>query len=121
MSQRIGFEILKRSLRIQDVRALEKDSVEIYKSFRPGDIVVASVISLGDSRKFLLSTAQDHLGVVLARSAAGMPLGVCLSLFNLFCTAGHIMIPVSWQQMQCPNSKALEFRKVAKVVDNNTK
>lgn len=33
-------------IRIQDVRAFEVDSVEIYKSFRPGDIVRATVVCL---------------------------------------------------------------------------
>ena len=27
-----------------DVRATEKDKVEIYKSFRPGDVVLARVV-----------------------------------------------------------------------------
>eukprot|EP01137_Pigoraptor_chileana_P002587 Opistho-2@41649 len=34
-----------RQFRSQDVRATEKDSVEIYKCFRPGDIVAAEVVS----------------------------------------------------------------------------
>lgn len=29
---------------VQDVRATEKDTIEIYKSFRPGDIVQARVV-----------------------------------------------------------------------------
>ena len=32
-------------IRVQDVRATEKDSVKIYESFRPGDIVRAQVVS----------------------------------------------------------------------------
>lgn len=32
-------------IRVQDVRATEKDRVRIYESFRPGDIVRASVVS----------------------------------------------------------------------------
>lgn len=32
-------------IRVQDVRATEKDRVKIYESFRPGDIVRASVVS----------------------------------------------------------------------------
>lgn len=32
--------------RKEDVRATEKDRVEMYKCFRPGDIVVAKVVSL---------------------------------------------------------------------------
>lgn len=34
-------------IRVQDVRATEKDKVKIYESFRPGDIVRAEVVSLG--------------------------------------------------------------------------
>lgn len=33
-------------IRVQDVRATEKDRVKIYESFRPGDIVRASVVRL---------------------------------------------------------------------------
>jgi exosome complex component CSL4 len=32
-------------IRVQDVRATEKDRVKIYESFRPGDIVRAEVVS----------------------------------------------------------------------------
>lgn len=32
-------------IRVQDVRATEKDRVKVYESFRPGDIVRASVVS----------------------------------------------------------------------------
>jgi exosome complex component CSL4 len=31
-------------IRVQDVRATEKDRVKIYESFRPGDIVRAEVV-----------------------------------------------------------------------------
>lgn len=55
----------------QDVRATEKDKVKIYNSFRPGDIVRAEVISLGDARHYMLSTAKNELGVIFATSVAG--------------------------------------------------
>ncbi|CAB1344352.1 unnamed protein product, partial [Coregonus sp. 'balchen'] len=46
--------------------------VETYKSFRPGDIVLAKVISLGDVQSnYLLTTAENELGVVVAHSEAG--------------------------------------------------
>jgi exosome complex RNA-binding protein Csl4 len=32
-------------IRVQDVRATEKDRVRIYESFRPGDVVRAEVVS----------------------------------------------------------------------------
>lgn len=41
------------------------------KSFRPGDIVMARVISLGDAQSYLLSTAENELGVVIATSEGG--------------------------------------------------
>ncbi|KAF2071196.1 hypothetical protein CYY_007482 [Polysphondylium violaceum] len=101
----VGTKALKETfngiIRIQDVRATEIDKVEIYKSFRPGDIVLAQIISLGDSRSYYLSTAKNELGVVFAQSVAG-----------------GTMIPISWNMMQCPITKTKEFRKVAKM-DNS--
>ena len=45
--------------------------VEIYFSFRPGDLVRAQVVSLGDSRSYFLSTAGNDCGVVYAKSTSG--------------------------------------------------
>ncbi|KAL3864471.1 hypothetical protein ACJMK2_006150 [Sinanodonta woodiana] len=91
-------ETFRGQIRKEDVRATEKDKVEMYKCFRPGDIVVARVISLGDAQSYVLSTAENELGVVIATSEAG-----------------STMVPISWCKMQCPKSLAEEFRKVAKV------
>ncbi|WIA32779.1 hypothetical protein OEZ86_005963 [Tetradesmus obliquus] len=85
-------------IRQQDVRTHEIDKVVMYDCFRPGDIVRAKVLSLGDARSYHLSTADNSLGVVRAKSLAGVA-----------------MVPVSWQEMQCPQTKAVERRKVAKV------
>ena len=85
-------------IRAQDVRATLVDSVEMYKCFRPGDIVVASVLSLGDKRSYQLSTARNTLGVVFARSVVGVA-----------------MVPTSWETMQCPKTNMVEYRKVAKL------
>ncbi|EFA85181.1 3'-5' exoribonuclease [Heterostelium album PN500] len=102
----VGTKALKETfngiIRVQDVRATEIDKVEIYKSFRPGDIVIAEVISLGDSRSYFLSTAKNELGVVFAQSVAGAT-----------------MIPISWNMMQCPKTKTKEYRKVAKMTTND--
>ncbi|KAI9260810.1 hypothetical protein BY458DRAFT_259204 [Sporodiniella umbellata] len=87
------------AIRTQDVRAVEKDKVKIYNSFRPGDIIKAEVVSLGDARSYYLSTAKNELGVIFATSVAGVP-----------------MIPISWQEMQCPKTKTIELRKCAKPV-----
>ncbi|XP_078441912.1 nucleic acid-binding, OB-fold-like protein [Wolffia australiana] len=85
-------------IRQQDVRATEIDKVEIYLSFRPGDIVRALVLSLGDARAYYLSTAKNELGVLSAQSPAGVS-----------------MVPISWTEMQCPVTGQKEQRKVAKV------
>lgn len=86
-------------IRQQDVRATEIDKVDMYQSFRPGDIVKAVVLSLGDARAYYLSTAKNELGVVSAQSIAGAT-----------------MVPISWTEMQCPSTGQVEKRKVAKVV-----
>ena len=58
--------------RIENVREVDIDGVQMIQSFRPGDIVKALIISLGDARQFLLSTSRKELGVVYAKSVAGM-------------------------------------------------
>ncbi|XP_062927443.1 exosome complex component CSL4 isoform X1 [Mobula hypostoma] len=89
----------KGTIRREDIRATEKDKIEVYKCFRPGDIVLAKVISLGDAQSnYLLTTAENELGVVVAHSEAGAQ-----------------MVPISWCEMQCPKSHGKEFRKVARV------
>ncbi|XP_002733935.1 exosome complex component CSL4-like [Saccoglossus kowalevskii] len=85
-------------IRKDDVRATEKDRIEMYKCFRPGDIILAKVLSLGDAQSYLLTTAENEFGVVLAESEAGVN-----------------MVPISWCEMQCPKTNIIEFRKVAKV------
>uniref|UniRef100_A0A8C8BUH4 Exosome component 1 n=1 Tax=Oncorhynchus tshawytscha TaxID=74940 RepID=A0A8C8BUH4_ONCTS len=70
------------TIRKEDVRATEKDR-----------------ISLGDVQSnYLLTTAENELGVVVAHSEAGAQ-----------------MVPISWCEMQCPRTHAKEFRKVARV------
>ncbi|KAM3084518.1 exosome 3'-_5 exonuclease subunit ski4 (Csl4) [Clarireedia jacksonii] len=84
-------------IRVQDVRATEKDKVKIFESFRPGDIVRAVVISLGDQSNYYLSTARNELGVIMATSEAG-----------------NAMYPVSWKEYKDPETGLSESRKVAK-------
>ncbi|KAI0381879.1 hypothetical protein F5Y04DRAFT_61603 [Hypomontagnella monticulosa] len=84
-------------IRVQDVRATEKDRVKIYESFRPGDIVRAQVISLGDQANYYLATASNELGVIMATSEAG-----------------NTMYPVSWKEYKDPETGISEPRKVAK-------
>uniref|UniRef100_A0A8C2PKG0 Exosome complex component CSL4 C-terminal domain-containing protein n=1 Tax=Capra hircus TaxID=9925 RepID=A0A8C2PKG0_CAPHI len=98
-SQIINLSVTSFLYSKEDVRATEKDKVEIYKSFRPGDIVLAKVISLGDAQSnYLLTTAENELGVVVAHSESGVQ-----------------MVPISWCEMQCPKTHTKEFRKVARV------
>merc|ERR1719228_937146 len=93
-------EPFRGQIRKEDVRATEKDRVEMYRSFRPGDIVLARVISMGDAGAgYLVSTTENELGVVIAKSEAGAN-----------------MVPVSWTEMQCPATYNKEGRKVAKVI-----
>ncbi|KAF4531357.1 hypothetical protein B566_EDAN019461, partial [Ephemera danica] len=74
-------------LRIENVRDFEVDKLVMRDCFRPGDIIRAKVLAVGDSHAYLLSTAGDYFGVLCAQSAAGA---------NMF--------PVSWESMQCPDT-----------------
>ena len=84
----------------ENVRAMEKDTVEIFSSFRPGDMVRARVVSLGESQAYSLSTAENELGVMVATS-----------------DGGEAMVPISWCVMQCTKTGVKERRKVAKVIN----
>lgn len=83
-------------IRIADVRATEKDKVRVHASFRPGDIVRAEVISLGDQSSYYLSTARNELGVLFAWNEVG-----------------EMMYPSSWNEMRTEGG-SIEERKVAK-------
>lgn len=89
-------------LRREDVRSKERDKVEMYKSYRPGDIILARITSVGTMQSYNMSTAEEELGVVLAISEAG----------------GE-MVPTSWTEMMCTKTFLKEPRKVAKVVPQN--
>ncbi|TDZ17764.1 Exosome complex component CSL4 [Colletotrichum sidae] len=99
--QQVGETVLQTEwqgvIRSQDVRATEKDKVKIYESFKPGDVVRAQVISLGDQANYYLSTASNELGVIMATSEAG-----------------NDMVPVSWKEYKDPETGIGEPRKVAK-------
>jgi exosome complex RNA-binding protein Csl4 len=87
-------------IRKEDVWTASTDDVPIQDSFLPGDVVLARVLSLGDPRRYLLTTAAPELGVIHAVSATGFP-----------------MVPTSWKEMRCSESGILEPRKVAKPRD----
>ncbi|KAH9042378.1 hypothetical protein EDB84DRAFT_1473049 [Lactarius hengduanensis] len=84
-------------IRVQDIRATEKDKVRMGDCFRGGDVVKGLVISLGDARSYYITTARNDLGVIFATSEAG-----------------GTMEPVSWQEMRCPKTGKVEKRKCAK-------
>ncbi|XP_012287824.1 exosome complex component CSL4 [Orussus abietinus] len=86
-------------LRKEDVRATQKDLTEMYKCFRPGDIILARVMPMTEPHVYQITTAENELGVVIAHSEEGVA-----------------MVPISWVEMQCPKTMTKEFRKVAKVV-----
>ncbi|XP_049848882.1 exosome complex component CSL4-like [Schistocerca gregaria] len=91
-------EYFSGSIRVSDVYATQPDKVEMYKCFRPGDVIQAEIISLGDFKSYYLSTAKNEYGVVFAKSMAGVS-----------------MVPIAWNMMQCPKTKMKEYRKVAKL------
>ena len=97
-------EPFRAQIRKEDIREFEKDKIEMFKSFRPGDVILARVLSFGEaSSGYLLSTAENELGVVIAKSEE----------------SGVNMIPVSWTEMQCPKTYNKELRKIAKVIPEN--
>ncbi|WFD33564.1 hypothetical protein MCUN1_000377 [Malassezia cuniculi] len=99
-------------IRSQDVRNSEQDSVVMSQCFRPGDIVRAIVISLGDARSYYLSTARNDLGVVHATSSPP-PVGAPDARAG-WTPYGNPMQPVSWIEMADPVTGLAEKRKVAK-------
>lgn len=92
-------ETFKGIIRSQDIRSTERDRVKVIESFKPGDIVRAQILSLGDGTNYYLTTARNDLGVVFAKARNG---------------AGGLMYAVDWQTMVCPTTGDVEQRKCAK-------
>eukprot|EP01036_Dinobryon_divergens_P040710 gene40710-53860_t len=88
----------KGIIRREDVRLSEIDKLVMHECFRPGDVVRAHVLSLGDARQYFLSTSDKNDGVVWARSQS----------------SGEVLVAVSWKEMEDPQTKIKEPRKVAK-------
>jgi exosome complex component CSL4 len=88
-------------LRSSDVRSSDIDSVEVHKCFRPGDIVRAKVLSLGDQRSYYLTTAEEDLGVVQCRSKK----------------TGNLLVPLDSKTVICRESGETEQRKAAVVAE----
>ncbi|KAJ5075920.1 3'-5' exoribonuclease csl4-related [Anaeramoeba ignava] len=81
-----------------DIKSTEIDKIKVENCFKPNDVILAEVISLGESRSFsyYLSTAKDDLGVILSINSDG---------FFLF--------PYSDSEMICHENQSKEKRKVA--------
>ncbi|EJS42080.1 csl4p [Saccharomyces arboricola H-6] len=92
-------ESFRGIIRSQDVRSTDRDRVKVIDCFKPGDIVRAQVLSLGDGTNYYLTTARNDLGVVFARAANG---------------AGGLMYATDWQMMTSPSTGMTEKRKCAK-------
>lgn len=97
---------LRAVLRKEDIRATDIDRVEIYKNFRPNDIILAKVLPQIELHTYSLTTAENELGVVIA-TARG--LATCSTRNTVD------MVPISWSEMQCPATLTKEPRKVAKI------
>lgn len=93
-------ETFKGIIRSQDVRSTDRDKVKIADCFRPGDLVKAAVLSLGDGSNYYLTTARNDLGVVFAKSEGG---------------AGDLMVAIDWETMVCEKTGVVEKRKCAKL------
>lgn len=94
-------EPVKGTIRSQDIYPHDElDQPPVQQSFRPGDLVRARVIGIGDtSAGLLLSTGVgEDLGVVYGRSAA----------------AGAPLLPSAWNEMTCSRTGLKERRKCAK-------
>ena len=89
----------------ENVRSYDLDNLDILKCFKPNDILRCRIISeqssaggSGKEASTLLSTVEDEMGVVYARSEE----------------SGMLMIPRNWDIMQCLKTKKKERRKIAK-------
>lgn len=94
-------EPIKGTIRTQDiVEVEEKEIPPVHLAFRPGDLVRARIIGVGDpSAGFLLSTGlEPRLGVIYGKSAA----------------AGAPLLPFAWNEMVCSKTGVKEKRKCAK-------
>jgi exosome complex component CSL4 len=84
-------------LRREDIRTHVDATTTVASSYRVGDIILASVISLGDERNYYISTAGNEFGVVVATSEGR-----------------NAMVPMSWKEMRDVVTGKGEPRKVAK-------
>jgi len=103
--QYTGFtEALTGIIRKENIHESATEEIEIHQSFRPGDVVYARILSLGDSRNYFLTTSEVSLGVVRAFCSSKS----CSS------HGGAVMKSVNKQQMECPVCQVKVERKCAK-------
>lgn len=106
------------TIRRDDVRqrgssssSTSSDDIKLESCFRPGDWVLARIVSLGDARRYLISTAEPELGVVRATSSSAAASTVSSGRGN----GGPVLMkPISWNEMECPITGRKESRKVAR-------
>jgi exosome complex component CSL4 len=67
------------------------------ESFKPGDIVIAQVLSIGDSRSYFLGTDRPELGVLYGKA-----------------DSGETLAPISAEFMAVAGTTIKERRKVAR-------
>jgi len=96
------------TIRREDVRTGATEEVRIEECFLPSDWVLCRVASLGDAKRYYLSTASPELGVVYAKPRM-LPQRPSSSS-----TKQEPMIPISWREMQCPITGHKERRKCAR-------
>lgn len=101
---KVSREPLKGIIRREDIRATEIDSVEVFDSFRPRDIVRARVLGLGENQGYALTTAENELGVIVARNSDN----------------NGLMDPISWCEVQDRETGKKQKRKVAKLHQTTT-
>lgn len=89
---------VEAQIRREDVRPSATEDLKLDTCFVPGDVVLARIVAMGDTRRYLLTTAEPELGVVRAVSSKTQT----------------PMQAVSWKEMQCPDTGRKEPRKVAK-------
>jgi exosome complex component CSL4 len=89
-------------IRREDIRVGATEEIQVYEAFRPGDIVIAKIIAMGDTRRYTLTTAETELGVIRAVSRE----------------TGKPLVAVSWKEMECADTQVKEPRKCAKTPKN---
>jgi exosome complex component CSL4 len=84
-------------LRRENIAQSEVDALKIEDCFKPGDIIKAEIVSLGDARNYVLSVLQPIYGVIQAKSPS----------------SNTLLEPVSLSTMKDPSTGEVFKRKVA--------